>query len=164
MHHDRYGKGRQDEVARRAGASKAARARWDTPGAREHAATVLTFEQRRANSQRGHARLGHMLHASAAERSSFYARQRRAVLRGVLVDRVIAVHIYARDDWTCQLCGDAIDRAADYNDSRAPTIDHIVPLSLGGTHEPRNVQCAHRECNTLKNARLDLNAFVKGLA
>jgi 5-methylcytosine-specific restriction endonuclease McrA len=35
----------------------------------------------------------------------------------------------------------------------APTIDHIIALANGGTHEPTNVQCAHFICNATKGAR-----------
>lgn len=34
-----------------------------------------------------------------------------------------------------------------------PSIDHIVPLSQGGTHELANVQLAHYRCNLSKNNR-----------
>jgi 5-methylcytosine-specific restriction endonuclease McrA len=33
-------------------------------------------------------------------------------------------------------------------------MDHIVPFAAGGTHEPANVQLAHRVCNSRKGARL----------
>jgi len=33
---------------------------------------------------------------------------------------------------------------------KAPTIDHVIPLSKGGTHEPANVQLAHYYCNSIK--------------
>jgi 5-methylcytosine-specific restriction endonuclease McrA len=36
----------------------------------------------------------------------------------------------------------------------APTIDHIVPLSKGGTHEPINCRTAHFLCNSTKGDRL----------
>ena len=31
------------------------------------------------------------------------------------------------------------------------SIDHIIPLSLGGTHEPKNVQVVHLICNSTKS-------------
>jgi 5-methylcytosine-specific restriction endonuclease McrA len=36
----------------------------------------------------------------------------------------------------------------------SPTIDHILPLARGGTHEPSNVQAAHFGCNAAKGARV----------
>lgn len=35
-------------------------------------------------------------------------------------------------------------------DPDGATIDHIVPLSLGGSDEPANVATAHRRCNIRK--------------
>jgi 5-methylcytosine-specific restriction endonuclease McrA len=32
-------------------------------------------------------------------------------------------------------------------------LDHIVPLSRGGTHEPSNVQLAHYGCNSKRGAK-----------
>jgi 5-methylcytosine-specific restriction endonuclease McrA len=35
----------------------------------------------------------------------------------------------------------------------APTIDHVLALAAGGTHEMANVQAAHFICNSLKGDR-----------
>lgn len=40
----------------------------------------------------------------------------------------------------CALCGDP----------GADTVDHVIPLSEGGTNWPDNLQPAHRACNTRK--------------
>jgi 5-methylcytosine-specific restriction endonuclease McrA len=40
----------------------------------------------------------------------------------------------------------------EYPDRRYPTIDHIVPLSVGGTDTRDNVQIAHLFCNLSKGA------------
>lgn len=66
--------------------------------------------------------------------------------------------IYERDGWTCQLCGEAIDRAADpQRDDAAPSLDHIVPRShqLVPDHSDANLRLAHRGCNARRGARLD---------
>lgn len=76
----------------------------------------------------------------------------RAVKRAAFVETVYRYRIYERDKWTCKLCGKRVKRKAVVPDPKAPTLDHIIPLSQGGTHEPANVQCAHFMCNTLKNA------------
>jgi 5-methylcytosine-specific restriction endonuclease McrA len=34
-----------------------------------------------------------------------------------------------------------------------PTIDHVVPLALGGTNELSNLALAHGPCNSGKGAR-----------
>lgn len=51
-------------------------------------------------------------------------------------------HILARDSHTCQECG----RPAD-------AVDHIMPLSQGGTDAPANLQALCTACNTDKAAK-----------
>lgn len=79
--------------------------------------------------------------------------RRRALKRGAYVAPVFRAEIYARDDWTCQLCCEPVDREATAPEALAPTLDHIIPLARGGTHEPSNVQCAHFICNSVKGDR-----------
>lgn len=60
--------------------------------------------------------------------------------------------IYERDGWECGICGDPVDRDADVGDNMAPSLDHIVPRSLGGGHESENLRTAHRVCNSRRGA------------
>lgn len=62
--------------------------------------------------------------------------------------------IYERDQWCCQLCGERVDRRAKFTD-RAPSLDHIVPRSMGGGDDDANLQLAHRWCNSYKGDRID---------
>jgi 5-methylcytosine-specific restriction endonuclease McrA len=55
--------------------------------------------------------------------------------------------IYERDKWTCQLCGEPVERGAKFPAPLAPSLDHIVPLSRGGDHDITNLQTAHVRCN-----------------
>lgn len=57
--------------------------------------------------------------------------------------------IYERDNWTCQLCGNPVDKDLHYLDSLAATLDHIVRQSemLIPDHSPENLRLAHRGCN-----------------
>lgn len=63
-----------------------------------------------------------------------------------------------RDKYTCKICGKPINMN-DYTinnngvfiaGNNYPSIDHIKPLSKGGTHTWDNVQLAHRRCNSIK--------------
>lgn len=58
--------------------------------------------------------------------------------------------IYERDNWKCGICGKPLHRTKHVPHPYAPTIDHIVPLVCGGTHERKNVQAAHFLCNSIK--------------
>lgn len=60
--------------------------------------------------------------------------------------------IYARDDWTCQICLEDVD--ADLVGTRSawrPSIDHILPRSKGGSDEPSNLRLAHLWCNSVRS-------------
>lgn len=55
----------------------------------------------------------------------------------------------------CQICGRPVDGTALVNGHITrlyPTIDHITPISQGGTHTWDNVQLAHMCCNSGKGA------------
>lgn len=64
----------------------------------------------------------------------------RARKNGAFVEKVDPEAIYARDRGICQICKRPVAQ-------NRMSLDHIQPLSLGGTHEARNVQLAHRRCN-----------------
>lgn len=61
--------------------------------------------------------------------------------------------IFDRDDWTCLICFDPIDRMLPRNSRYGATIDHIIPISEGGADAPHNVQAAHWICNIRKGPR-----------
>jgi 5-methylcytosine-specific restriction endonuclease McrA len=58
--------------------------------------------------------------------------------------------IYERDGWTCYLCDKPLDLSAGPNGNRAPSLDHVIPRSKGGTHDPSNLKTACRSCNSRK--------------
>ena len=65
--------------------------------------------------------------------------------------------IFDRDGWTCQLCLHPVSQDADPNGDEGASLDHIVPQSEGGLHEPANLRLAHRWCNTMRWFRPDLD-------
>jgi 5-methylcytosine-specific restriction endonuclease McrA len=83
-----------------------------------------------------------------------YHRSLRRVRRSAAARQVVRrLDIYVRDGWRCQLCGRRVRRDAVVPHPLAPTLDHVLPLSAGGSHEPSNVQCAHFICNARKGNR-----------
>jgi 5-methylcytosine-specific restriction endonuclease McrA len=77
--------------------------------------------------------------------------RRRARLLGQFVAVVDPEAIRLRDRGMCGICGHVV--ASDQE-----SLDHILPLALGGTHEPANVQLAHRVCNSRKGAKAPVAA------
>lgn len=82
--------------------------------------------------------------------------RRRARQRKAFVAPVYRARIFSRDNYTCQLCLLPLDMQAQSPDNHAPTIDHVIPLARGGTHQPGNVQAAHFICNAIKGDRADI--------
>ena len=78
--------------------------------------------------------------------------RRSAYKKGDPIDRLL---IFERDDWFCHICKTEIDRDKRFPDDMAATLDHIIPLSKGGTHTWDNVASAHARCNYIKGNSLD---------
>lgn len=60
-----------------------------------------------------------------------------------------------RDGGQCYLCGDVVLFNLHYNDAKYPTIEHVIPISKGGTHSWDNVKVACRDCNSRKSTMTD---------
>lgn len=90
-------------------------------------------------------------------RALYYAAniRRRRLLEGAAQEPYTREGIFERDNWVCQLCGERIDPAIQWPQQRSASIDHRVPLSLGGDDTPENVQAAHLSCNVGKGDRVD---------
>lgn len=66
-----------------------------------------------------------------------------------------ALKIFNRDGWRCHLCKRKTPKKLRGTiEDRAPELDHIVPLSRGGSHMVDNVACACRKCNIAKSDRI----------
>ena len=75
----------------------------------------------------------------AWKRSQTYEAKRKAFNR----DEELRSRIKLRDNFTCQECGSRMRL----------TVDHIIPLSLGGSNGESNLRCLCRSCNSRKGAR-----------
>lgn len=70
-------------------------------------------------------------------------------------DRTITLpKLYMRDGGVCHICGKQVNMNTNTNDDEYGSIDHLIPLSKGGTHTWGNVSLAHRRCNTIKSNRV----------
>jgi 5-methylcytosine-specific restriction endonuclease McrA len=89
------------------------------------------------------------------ERAAAYDARRRALVAQARTDEMFApLDVHTRDGWTCQLCHEPIDPSTTWPHSKSPSIDHIIPLSRGGSHTMANVQSAHLGCNSSKGDKL----------
>lgn len=81
------------------------------------------------------------------------ARRRRALTKGATVEHVESVAIFERDGWLCGICSSLIPKDAKWPSPLSASIDHIIPLSLGGEHSYKNIQSSHLVCNMRKGAK-----------
>lgn len=78
---------------------------------------------------------------------------RRARTYGSFGSAVDRIKVFESDGYRCHLCGKKTDKRRAVPHPKAPTVDHIVPLSRGGVHEPSNCRTACFSCNVLKGNR-----------
>lgn len=81
------------------------------------------------------------------------ARKRRAAIRSVHVEDVSSIEVHDRDGWICGICQQAIPRVTVWPHPLSPSLDHVIPVSLGGQHSYSNTQASHLVCNMSKGAR-----------
>lgn len=67
----------------------------------------------------------------------------------------VRLEVFERDNYQCQVCGATI------GDGVKLHIDHIVPVSKGGTDDIDNLQVLCDKCNLSKSNRLDLTICEK---
>ena len=87
---------------------------------------------------------------------------RRLKANSNIHDAISLQMLVKRDKGKCWICGKKID----YSDHKVredgtfiagknyPSIDHVVALSVGGTHTWNNVRLAHMKCNTAKSNKV----------
>ena len=66
--------------------------------------------------------------------------------------------VFERDGWTCGICGRDVDPTLSHPHPMSASVDHILPLSLGGTDDRDNLQCSHLLCNITKGNRVEIAA------
>jgi len=65
------------------------------------------------------------------------------------------MEISIRDEWTCHLCGEEVDETLPRLAKMGASLDHVLPLSKGGTDHPENLKLAHFICNVRKGNRIE---------
>jgi 5-methylcytosine-specific restriction endonuclease McrA len=80
--------------------------------------------------------------------------KRRAIFKSQFVEPVYKKKIFERDKWRCKACKVKVtDNTEDHK--KMATIDHIVPLSRGGSHSMSNVQTLCFVCNSKKSSKAE---------
>lgn len=68
----------------------------------------------------------------------------------ISIKGTVRQNVLMRDNYTCQICG------ATVKDGAKLEIDHIKPVSKGGTNDENNLQVLCQQCNREKHNRDDL--------
>ena len=76
------------------------------------------------------------------------SQKRRGCGEPVALSTVIA----ARGE-RCHICRRKVNLALSGRHPMGPTIDHILPVSMGGTNDLANLNLAHRRCNISRGNR-----------
>jgi 5-methylcytosine-specific restriction endonuclease McrA len=94
-------------------------------------------------------------HADCAEQA-VSARNRRKNIkrRGVTPSAGTVEMLRQQAGDNCQLCLEPIDFVLQRTSRMGATIDHIHPISLGGTDDVSNLQLAHWICNNRKSNKV----------
>jgi len=80
-----------------------------------------------------------------------FNRKRHALKHTTQIESINEKTVYLRDGWKCQHCKKRVDKNLRWPNPLSPSLDHIVPLSQGGTHTYNNIQLAHLKCNLSKH-------------
>ena len=63
---------------------------------------------------------------------------------------------------TCAICGGYVDKTIKSPDPMSPSVDHIIPIALGGhPSDMSNLQLTHRACNRAKGTKILTEKVIK---
>lgn len=65
----------------------------------------------------------------------------------------IRAEVFKRDQWRCGICRQKVNPELRYPDPMAPSLDHVVPIAEGGSHEAANLRLTHLRCNVVRRDR-----------
>lgn len=78
--------------------------------------------------------------------------KRRAIKVATATGRVRLDDIIRRDMNRCHICGEKVGDQP-YPHPKSRSLDHVIPLSKGGSHTQDNIKLSHLSCNVAKGNR-----------
>lgn len=118
----------------------------------------LTDEQRAAERKRWQSWVASRGGRAAVGRASDLVRRARKA--GVDAESFDSLEVYERDGWTCGICDVEIDPQLKHPDPMSVSLDHVIPLSLGGPHTRANTRPAHLQCNIRRGNRVESESLA----
>ena len=86
-----------------------------------------------------------------AGRGGHSAKRRREVVKAG--ETIKFDELLMRDGPLCQICAELMDWQSEQYAQRV-SLDHIIPISKGGTHTMDNVRLVHLSCNSRKGDKV----------
>ena len=80
--------------------------------------------------------------------------RRRALKKSSFVENVDVSRVYEISGGGCFVCGESIDKSLKFPNPMSLTLEHVIPLALGGEHSYANCSVSHYRCNASKGARI----------
>ncbi len=132
---------------------RASSQRWRERNPEKVRATFAAWREANADHDRERNRAYRLEHPESPREA---ARRRRARKVGNgEVEYFTRGEIGDRDGWLCGICELPVDPALHWPDPQSQSLDHIVPLSLGGEHTRANSRIAHLLCNMQRGNRVE---------
>ena len=110
---------------------------YTSPGGRSHKQTKVIFDLSTLQEIQGK--------ISTLTTKKDFSKRERSKMTATLKKRILE-----RDNYTCQQCGNSVYKEPNL----LLEIDHIIPVSKGGTSEPKNLQTLCWRCNRSKSDKL----------
>lgn len=101
----------------------------------------------RAHNPEKKREIGRRYYRNHPDKWKDYYQRRRAIKIQTKVENFSVAEVYERDGWVCQLCKKKVNRKLKHPHPLSASLDHIVPLSRGGSHTMNNVHLTHLICN-----------------
>jgi len=93
-----------------------------------------------------------------AGRGSHKSKRRREIVKAG--EKITFDDLLMRDGPLCQICGELMDWQTGRYRERV-SLDHIIPISKGGSHTMDNVRLVHMGCNSKKSDRLPADVLCR---
>lgn len=124
----------------------------DQREARDAPRRVASMSSNQHEKEKARGRVANMTCQQRHKKDARRAKRRSSKHTNGQPDQFDRIEIFIRDGFVCGVCGDQVDETLLYPDPMSPSIDHVIPLSKGGSHTLDNVQCTHLDCNLRKGA------------
>ncbi|OPY74935.1 MAG: HNH endonuclease [Syntrophorhabdus sp. PtaU1.Bin153] len=82
-------------------------------------------------------------------------RRKRLLDNTTVIELITMEYLAQRDGNKCGICNKKVNIKLKHPHPMSPTIDHIVPVSLGGEHTKKNTRLAHMICNARRQDKYE---------